>query len=51
MALRVAEAGVRGMLRGRAVVVPGVLNKFMVFGQRFLPRSWVVRVVRWLHGT
>jgi short-subunit dehydrogenase len=45
----VAEAGVRGMLRGQPVVIPGMQNKLMVFGQRFLPRSWVVQIVRWLN--
>ncbi len=45
----VAEAGVRGMMRGQPVVIPGVQNKLMVFGERFLPRSWVVKIVRWLN--
>jgi short-subunit dehydrogenase len=45
----VAEAGVRAMLRGQPVVIPGLQNKLMVFGERFLPRSWVVQIVRWLN--
>jgi short-subunit dehydrogenase len=45
----VAEAGVRAMLRGQPVVIPGLENKLMVFGERFLPRSWVVQIVRWLN--
>jgi len=35
----VAKAAIRGLLRGRAEVVPGFLNKAMVFFVRFLPRA------------
>ena len=45
----VAEAGVRGMMRGQPVVIPGLQNKLMVFGERLLPQSWVVKIVRWLN--
>jgi short-subunit dehydrogenase len=48
-ARRVAEAGVRPMMRGQPVVIPGLQNNLMVFGERFLPRSWVVKIVRWLN--
>jgi hypothetical protein len=37
------------MLRGQPLVIPGLQNKLMVFGQRFLPRSWVIPIVRWLN--
>ena len=43
----VAEAGYRGMMRGRAVVVPGMANKLIVQSTRISPR-WAVRMVtRW----
>ncbi len=45
----VAEAGVNGMLRGQSVVIPGMYNKLLVFGERFVPRSWIVKVVRRLN--
>lgn len=35
---RVAAAGVRAMLRGRSSVVPGWINRLMVFAVRFTPR-------------
>jgi uncharacterized protein len=44
----VAEAGVRGLLRGQPLVIPGLRNKLLVFGNRLVPRSWVIRLVRWL---
>jgi short-subunit dehydrogenase len=41
-ARRVARAGYLGMQRGRAVVVPGIVNKFGILVQRVAPR-WLVR--------
>jgi short-subunit dehydrogenase len=35
----VGRAAVRGMLRGKAEVVPGLLTKLLVFGTRLIPRS------------
>jgi hypothetical protein len=42
----VAEAGYRGMMRGTAVVVPGVLNKLLIFSIRTAPRWLVVQITR-----
>ncbi len=36
----VAEIGVRCMMRGRAVVTTGFMNKLMAFFVRLVPRSW-----------
>jgi short-subunit dehydrogenase len=38
---RVAQAGIRGMLRGKALVVPGVLNTLLEWSKRFGPRFWL----------
>ncbi len=38
-AAQVAEAGYRGALEGKRVVIPGLANKLMVEGLRLLPRS------------
>ena len=48
-AAEVAEQGYRGLLDGEAVVVPGLLNKLGVFGQRFMPRSAVAAMTRRLN--
>lgn len=38
---RVARIGYRAMLRGRAVVVPGLSARFMVLGSRLAPRPFL----------
>lgn len=42
----VAEAGYRGMMRGRTIVVPGFLNKLLVFSGRLVPRSVPTAIAR-----
>ncbi len=42
----VAEAGYRGMMAGKTIVIPGVLNKLMTQSIRVSPRSVVTKVVR-----
>jgi short-subunit dehydrogenase len=48
----VARQGYRGLMRGRAVVVPGLHNKLIPWLPRFLPRSFIAsqvygRLRRW----
>jgi uncharacterized protein len=45
-ASRVAEAGYQGMMRGQAIVVPGLRNKFLSKSYRFFPRAVVTAVVK-----
>ena len=40
----VIEAGLRALDKGRAVVIPGVRNKVIADGGRFMPREWLTRV-------
>lgn len=42
----VIRCGLDGLAQGKAVVIPGILNKTLVFGVRLLPRSAVVRAAR-----
>lgn len=39
----VITAGLRALDSGRAVVIPGMRNKVMAFGGRFMPREWLIR--------
>jgi short-subunit dehydrogenase len=40
----VARAGLRGLYRGQAVVIPGAWNKVLAFSPRFVPRSLATRL-------
>ena len=42
----VAEIGYQGLMNGQRIVVPGLWNKLLVQGHRFLPRRWVTALVR-----
>jgi short-subunit dehydrogenase len=42
----VAVAGYRGLLRGRRVVIPGIMNKIMSTLGKRLPVRWVTAVIR-----
>ena len=44
----VARIGYRGMLGGKAVVIPGWRNKLMIFSIRFSPRRYVARIARFI---
>jgi hypothetical protein len=43
-AAQVAKAGVEGMMRGKAVVVPGLTNKLVAISPKLTPRSLLVKV-------
>jgi len=45
---KVALAGYRGLMKGKPVVIPGLVNKLLTFSIRLSPRSTVTRMVRWL---
>jgi short-subunit dehydrogenase/uncharacterized protein YndB with AHSA1/START domain len=40
----VIKAGLRGLDRGRAVVIPGLRNKLLAASGRFTPREWLARI-------
>jgi hypothetical protein len=44
----VALAGYRGMMRGSAVVVPGIMNKFLAFSPKFSPSAVALEINRYL---
>lgn len=45
---RVAEIGYRALMENRRYVVAGIHNKLTVFAMRFMPRSLVTKVVKYL---
>lgn len=47
-ALPVAEEGYRGLMKGKATVVPGWFNRLLVFSTRLAPRNIGARIVRYL---
>ena len=42
----VAAAGYRGMMRGKSIVVPGLMNKLLVMSLRLVPRRLVLALAR-----
>jgi len=44
---QVARTGYRGMRRGKSVIVPGLINKLLVFSVRFAPRNLATAISRW----
>ncbi|HWM84756.1 MAG TPA: hypothetical protein VNO33_02935, partial [Kofleriaceae bacterium] len=47
---RCAAIGLRGMLRGRRVVVPGGSNKLIRAASRLLPRRFMGATAQWVLG-
>lgn len=45
---RVAKTAYAGLMRGKAIIVPGIYNKFQVYGSRLLPSSVTSAVSEWL---
>ena len=45
-----ADAGYRGLMRGRRIVIPGVWNNLLVQSNRFFPRRLVTKVVGMMQG-
>lgn len=46
----VAEAGFKALMKGRPLIIPGFLNKFVAFTTRLSPRALVPRIVRALQS-
>lgn len=42
----VAEAGYRGLMKGKAVVIPGLRNRLVALAVKLVPRKWVIGAVR-----
>jgi len=44
----VAAAGLDGLLKGKRLVIPGLLNWLGAFGVRLAPRFLILRIIQWL---
>jgi short-subunit dehydrogenase len=42
----VVSAAMRTLDRGGGLVIPGAVNKFAAFAERFIPRSQVARLIK-----
>ncbi len=49
-AFPVAEAGYRGMMRGKRIVIPGLFNRIGVWFVKFAPRPLPAMIIKRLHG-
>ena len=47
-AQKVARIGYRELMRGKTLVIPGLMNKLAACAVRFLPRKVVTRLARWV---
>lgn len=45
-AATVARIGYRGMMKGKTVVIPGLLNKLMVYSIRLGPRRYITQIAK-----
>ncbi len=44
---RVAHIGLEGALRGKTVIIPGLINKLFAFFPRLIPSKWNVKIAGW----
>lgn len=48
-AAEVAEIGYAGLMNRKKIIIPGVMNKFLAFNSRLMPRSLSVLILRYLN--
>jgi short-subunit dehydrogenase len=48
-AAEVAEIGFAGLMKRKKIIIPGFMNKFLVFSTRLMPRSLLVLILRYLN--
>jgi short-subunit dehydrogenase len=48
-AAEVAEIGFSGLMKGKKIIIPGLMNKLLAFSVRFTPRSVLVLITRSLN--
>jgi short-subunit dehydrogenase len=48
-AAEVAEIAFSGLMKGKKIIIPGLMNKLLAFSVRFTPRSVLVLITRSLN--
>ena len=48
-ATEVAEIGYEGLMNRKKIIIPGIMNKFLAFNSRLMPRSLSVSILRYLN--
>jgi hypothetical protein len=48
-AAEVAEIGFSGLMKGKKIIIPGLMNKLIAFSVRLTPRSVLVLITRSLN--
>ena len=43
---RIAERGYNGLMRGKGIIIPGLIFNLIPWGGRLLPRRWLTRISR-----
>lgn len=46
----VAIAAMKGLKRNKPLIIPGILNRIGAISTRMMPRTWLAKTVRFLHG-
>ncbi len=46
---QVAKIGFEGLMKGKRILIPGLLNKLLVHSVRFVPRNLVTKVIKFIH--
>jgi short-subunit dehydrogenase len=44
----VALKGYKGLMKGKAIVIPGLFNKLLILSVRLSPRTMVAKITRWM---
>ncbi len=49
-AAKVAKIGYRGLMKGKPIVIPGILNRLMTPAAKAMPSLWTSKIVRKING-
>ena len=47
---KAARIGYRGFMKGKRIVIPGILNRLMTPVAKAMPATWTAKIVRKING-